>query len=94
MTTDPIALHACAAERIARTYEHRGDAVACEDIRVGNLDFDADEGMVLQSVGLDDGGAESRMLLAEHGDEGPAVVALACESVLRGYRRRIAERAQ
>ena len=89
MTTDTHA-----AERIARTYEERGDSAAREDIRAGNeppTGEMADAEMVLQHLGLDDGGAESRMLLAEHGDEGHAVAVLARDSVMRGYYNRLAE---
>ena len=54
----------------------------------------ADAEMVLQHLGLDDGGAETRMLLAEHGDDGPAVVTHARDAVLRGYYARLAEHAR
>ena len=91
MSTD---LHGCTAETIARTYEERGDSAAADDIRAGNTGDDIDECMVLQYVGLDDGGAESRMLLAEHGDDGPAVVTRARDAVLRGYYDRLAEHAR
>ena len=97
MTTDPIALHARTAETIARTYEERGDSAAADDIRAGNTPPTGemvDEGMVLQFVGLDDGGAEDRMLLAEHSDDGPAVVTHARDAVLRGYYARLAEHAR
>lgn len=82
------------ASRIARAYEERGDSAAREDICEGNAPptaETADAGMVLQHLGLDDGGAETRMLLAEHGDDGPAVAVLARDSVMRGYYARLAE---
>jgi hypothetical protein len=97
MSTDPIALHACTAETILRTYEERGDSVGLDDIRAGNTlptGEMADEEMVLQYVGLDDGGAESRTLLAEYGDDGPEVVTHARYAVLRGYYDRLAEHAR
>lgn len=89
MITDPNT-----AARIARIYEERGDAAAREDIREGSdppTGEMADAEMVLQHLGLDDGGAETRMLLAEHGDDGPAVVAHARDAVLRGYYARLAD---
>lgn len=82
------------AAHIARTYEERGDGAAREDIREGTdppTGEMADAEMVLQHLGLDDGGAESRMLLAEHGADGPAVAVLARDSVMRGYYARLAE---
>ena len=94
MTTDLIA---CTAETIIRAYEERGDSSAADDIRAGNTPPTGemvDEGMVLQYVGLDDGGAESRMLLAEYGDDGPEVVTHARYAVLRGYYDRLAEHAR
>ena len=74
----------------ARTYEERGDSAAADDIRAGNTADGIDDGMVLQHLGLDDGGAEDRMLREKHGDDGPAVVVLARDAVLRGYHARVA----
>jgi hypothetical protein len=57
------------AARIARTYEERGDSAAADDIRAGNTPPTgemADDGMVLQYVGLDDGGAETTELMRGH----------------------------
>ena len=87
------------AARIARTYEERGDSAAADDIRAGNTPPTgemADDGMVIQCAGLDDGGAEARMLLAEYGEHlaGHGVVECARDAVLRGYYARLAEHAR
>ena len=87
-------IHPFVANEISRTYEDRGQSAANEDIAKNNTPSAGeaiDEGMLLQHLGLDDGGAEDRMLLAEHGDGGPAAVTLACEAVLAGYNKRISE---
>jgi hypothetical protein len=87
-------LHPFVANEIHRTYEERGQSAADEDIRAGNVPSASeptDDGMVLQHLGLDDGGAEDRMLLAEHADGGPAAVTLARDAALAGYHKRISE---
>ena len=89
---------------IETRYSARGDSAAREDIRSGNTCpiTDIDEGMVLQHLGLDDGGEEARAILrdaaeraerggyAEDGD-GRAALALARLAAMRGYRAAMRE---
>ena len=86
-------MHPYDIARIQTTYDLRGESAANDDIRAGNDASDIDEGMVIQYVGLDDGGAEARALLAEHGADGPEAIGVARDAVLRGYHERLAEKA-
>ena len=88
-------MHPYDIARIQTTYDLRGESAANDDIRAGNNAnaSDIDEGMVIQYVGLDDGGAEARALLAEHGADGPEAIGVARDAVLRGYHERLAEKA-
>jgi hypothetical protein len=78
-------------------YADRGDSAAREDIRNGTACpvEDIDDGMVLQHLGLDDGGREARGILRDAAeraerddcpDDGAEVLETARAAALRGYR--------
>jgi len=72
-----------------RRYEEVGASAAVADWRAGNsFDGDIDEGAILQWVGLDDGGAETLMLLDLGNTKN---VDTARAAVLRGYYREVRE---